>query len=413
MARRGTMPRRSPARSARLALPVAAAVAAATLAGCTGDTGWGADAPGEASPAADDSTQPVVLRANVERGERGVSVDTTVSVRSKHGTLRDVEIRYGPRSADARLPGRLSKDATAWTARELLEPGRRYVVVARGEGIDGKGATERWSFTTQALAPDQEAYASVAPLDGETVGVGMPVIISFDAPVTDRASIERRLSVTSTPKTTGTWHWVSDYEVHYRPRTFWPVGAEVRVDAQINSVDAGNGVYGQEDRHISFAIGNSVISRADVDTHQMQVYVNGELARTIPISAGAPGNETRGGIKIIMEKFLSERMDAATTGISPDDPNYYNIPDVPYAMRVTYSGEFLHGAPWSVGSQGLENVSHGCIGMSVENAKWLYDLSHRGDVVEVLGSDRPLEANNGWTDWDQPFAEYRQASALR
>jgi lipoprotein-anchoring transpeptidase ErfK/SrfK len=355
----------------------------------------------------------VLLRANVERGERGVSVDTVVSVRSRRGTLSDVDVYYGARSADTRLPGRLSKDATSWTAAELLEPGRRYVVRARGEAAaGGERATKQWSFTTQALSSEQEAYASIAPLQGETVGVGMPVIVWFDAPVSDQASIERHLAVTSQPAVRGTWHWVSAYEVHYRPRAFWPAGAQVRVDADINGVDAGNGVYGQEDRHISFAVGDSVVSRANVDTHQMKVYINGSLVRTIPISAGAPGNETRGGTKIIMEKFVSKRMDAATTGVSPDDPGYYNIPDVPYAMRVTYSGEFLHGAPWSVASQGLENVSHGCIGMSVENAQWLFEQSHRGDVVEVIGSDRPLEANNGWTDWNQSFAEYRQASAL-
>jgi len=210
----------------------------------------------------------------------------------------------------------------------------------------------------------------------------------------------------------GSWHWVSDNEVHYRPREYWPSGAEVSVDADINGVDAGNGIYGQEDRHTSFTVGNSVISEVNVDTYQMKVFINGQLERTIPITTGAPGYETRGGTKLIIEKFLSKRMDAATTGVSPDDPEYYNIPDVQYAMRVTYSGEFLHAAPWSLGSQGSANVSHGCVGMSTENAQWLYERSLRGDVVKFLGSDRPLEDNNGWTDWDQSFAEYRQGSAL-
>jgi len=402
---------RQPQVGARLAIAVAAAVATATLTGCTDDARGGAERSRGAFPAANDVV-PVSFRANVKPAERGVSVDTAVSLRSAHGTIRDVDVYYGSPSAETRLPGRLSRDATSWTATELLEPGRRYVVEARGEGADGTRASDRWSFTTQRLATEQEAYASVAPLDGETVGVGMPVVVSFDAPVTDRASIERHLSVTSTPKMTGSWHWISDYQVHYRPRTFWPSGAEVHVDAEINGVAAGNGVYGQEDRHISFSIGDSVVSRANVDSHQMEVYINGELARTIPITSGAPGNETRGGTKVIMEKFLSKRMDAATIGVSPDDPDYYNIPDVQYAMRVTYSGEFLHAAPWSVGAQGSANVSHGCIGMSTENAQWLYDRSLRGDVVVVEGSDRPLEDNNGWTDWDQSFAEYRQGSAL-
>jgi lipoprotein-anchoring transpeptidase ErfK/SrfK len=105
-------------------------------------------------------------------------------------------------------------------------------------------------------------------------------------------------------------------------------------------------------------------------------------------------------------------MDAATVGIQPGDPEYYNIPDVEYAMRVTYTGEFLHAAPWSVGSQGYANVSHGCVGMSTDNAAWLYGLSHRGDVVKTIGSGRPLEYGNGWTDWDMSWKDYKEGSAL-
>jgi lipoprotein-anchoring transpeptidase ErfK/SrfK len=177
-------------------------------------------------------------------------------------------------------------------------------------------------------------------------------------------------------------------------------------------VNAGNGVYGQLDRKVSFTVGQSVISKVYINEHRLDVYVNGSLARSIPVSTGKPGFETRSGTKVVMEKFVEKRMDAATTGISEDDPEYYNIEDVPYALRVTSSGEFLHGAPWSVGSQGSENVSHGCVGMSVENARWLFDLTHRGDVVQVSGSDRGLEQGNGWTDWDISFAEYAEGSAL-
>jgi len=410
------MPRRPLRRPVRLGAALAVVVAAATLAGCSDDAGpsarTAADDTRDASPAAGQSPLPVTLKANVKQGERDVTVDTAVSVRSAHGTIRGVKVYYGDRSGKNRVAGRLSDDATSWKARDLLEPGERYVVVARGEGTDGERATKRWTFTTQPLSLDQQTYASLLPLEGETVGVGMPVIVKFDVPVTDRASIERHLSVTSTPKVTGSWHWVSDNEVHYRPREFWPSGAEVSVDADINGVDAGNGIYGQEDRHTSFTVGDSVISEVNVDTYQMKVFINGQLERTIPITTGAPGYETRSGTKLIIEKFLSKRMDAATTGVSPDDPEYYNIPDVQYAMRVTYSGEFVHAAPWSLGSQGSANVSHGCVGMSTENAQWLYERSLRGDVVKFLGSDRPLEDNNGWTDWDQSFAEYRQGSAL-
>jgi lipoprotein-anchoring transpeptidase ErfK/SrfK len=144
----------------------------------------------------------------------------------------------------------------------------------------------------------------------------------------------------------------------------------------------------------------------------MKVLINGNLARTIPITGGMPGFDTRSGIKLIIEKFYVKRMDSATVGIPQGDPNYYNIPDVYYAQRVTFSGEFLHSAPWSEYAQGSYNVSHGCVGMSPDNAKWLYDITHRGDPVEVTGTSRGLEENNGWTDWNESYKQYRQASAL-
>jgi lipoprotein-anchoring transpeptidase ErfK/SrfK len=218
--------------------------------------------------------------------------------------------------------------------------------------------------------------------------------------------------VESKPEVRGTWHWYSDTEVHFRPRTFWKAGSEVTVNADINSIDAGNGVYGQLDRSVTFNVGDSVVSKIAVDKHRMNVFINGEHRRRIPISAGKKGFETRSGTKIIMEKFETKRMDAATIGVDRNDPEYYNIPDVKWAMRVTYSGEFIHGAPWSVGAQGDDNVSHGCVGMSLEDAKWLYDRSRRGDVVYVTGTDREMEPGNGYTDWNVSFAEYKEGSAL-
>jgi lipoprotein-anchoring transpeptidase ErfK/SrfK len=101
-------------------------------------------------------------------------------------------------------------------------------------------------------------------------------------------------------------------------------------------------------------------------------------------------------------------MDAATTGTDPNDPEYYNI-KVKYAMRLTYSGEFLHQAEWSVGSQGRANVSHGCTGMSPTNAKWLFDRSKMGDVVVYQGSSRPLEWGNGYTAWDMSYSRWKSA----
>ena len=240
------------------------------------------------------------------------------------------------------------------------------------------------------------------------MGIGMPVIVTFDVPVTNRAEFEKHMTVTSKPAQVGSWHWVSDTEVHWRPKTYWKRGTKVDVNLALNGVNAGNGIYGQLDRNIHFSIGRDLIIKANVATDQMHVLLNGQVARTIPITGGKPGGfQTRSGVKLISEKDLSKRMDSATVGIDPNSPDGYDIPDVQFAMRVTNSGEFLHAAPWSVYAQGHYNVSHGCVGMSTENAHWLYDLADIGTPVEVTGSNRPIEPNNGWTDWDMSWAKYR------
>ena len=252
----------------------------------------------------------------------------------------------------------------------------------------------------------------MAPLNGESVGVGMPVIVSFDIAVKDKATIEKHLTVTSTPKQPGAWHWISDNEVHWRPKNYWRAGTDVSVDVDVNSVPAGAGIFGQEDRHVEFHVGNANIYKVNAQTHQMQVFSNGKLLRTIPITTGKPGFTTRSGVKVIIEKFREKRMNSETVGIAQNDPEYYDIDDVEYAMRVTYSGEFIHAAPWSVGSQGYANVSHGCTGMSTANAGWLYNMTQRGDVVEYTGTDRPMEFTNGYGDWNEDFATYAKGSAL-
>ena len=383
------------ARPRRALAAVAAAVATLALTACSADSIAGeqeGEGPGSDSEVVSAAPFNVALRLDDQGGQ--VPVDSPVRVKAEHGTLDQVVAYRGERASGATMAGDLSSDGV-WTLQDDLEPGRTYTVVSTGTSDDGDRRTVRDTFATDRLTLDEQTYPSVAPLAGETVGVGMPVIVTFDIPVTDRESIERHLSVRSSPRMEGSWHWLSDTEVHYRPRTFWPTGTDVAVDVDINSVDAGNGIYGQMSRKVSFEVGDSVISTINVDTHQMRVDINGQTARTVPISAGKAGFETRGGTKLIIEKFESKRMDAATTGIQPGDPEYYNIANVQYAMRVTYSGEFLHAAPWSVGSQGYANVSHGCVGMSTENAAWLYGLSHRNDVVRVVGSDRPLEQGNG------------------
>lgn len=185
----------------------------------------------------------------------------------------------------------------------------------------------------------------------------------------------------------------------------------MRLRADLVGVDAGAGVWGTKDRDISFTVGRSVVDEVDLSRHVMGVFVDGRLSRTLQITGGKDGFSTRSGTKVIMEKYRVKHMDAATTGTAPGSPNYYQV-DAPFAMRVTNSGEFLHGAPWSTGSQGSANVSHGCVGMSLADAEWLFGQSKVGDVVRVTGSARTIEPGNGWSDWNVPWKRWVAGSAV-
>jgi lipoprotein-anchoring transpeptidase ErfK/SrfK len=405
-----------PSLAARTSTGAALLLVATLLSACEADSadpvaGSGSPGGNPSSSTSDDAPAAATIRSNVKRGARDVPVDTLLRIAATHGRLSAVAVTGSGDVGD--LKGTISGDGGTWKTDDRLEPATTYAVEATVRGEDGEVVTRRSRFSTQDLSLAEQTYPSVAPLAGETVGVGMPIIVNFDVPVTDRASFEKHLSVTSTPAQTGGWHWLSDQVVHYRPKKYWRAGTEVSVDVDINSVPAGNGIYGQESRQVDFKIGDAHVYKVDMDTHQMQVLSNGKLLRTLPVTTGEePKHTTRSGIKVIMEKYDAKRMNSETVGIPSDSADGYDIDNVQWAMRVTSSGEFIHAAPWSVGSQGSANVSHGCTGMSTADADWLYHMSVRGDVVEYVGTDLSIEPGNGWSDWNLSWSDYRKGSAL-
>jgi len=370
----------------------------------------GADKQPSGSPSASQSpSSSADITSSIPANATGVKVNRSLRLNVSEGTFQSVTVT----GASGRIDGSLSGDKLSWQSTSRLQPGETYRV--RGVAVDKHGdqAVYQSRFSTQDLGLDQQAFPSFFPLPGSTVGVGMPAIIRFDVPITDKASIERHLHVTSVPAQPGAFHWISDTEVHWRPENYWQPGTKVTVDADIDSIPAGNGVFGQKSRTSTFTIGRSMVSKVNTKTDQMRVYQDGKLVRTIPITTGQqPKFTTRSGVKVIVEKYRKKRMNSETVGIDPNGPDGYNIAGVEYAMRITYSGEFVHAAPWSVGSQGHANVSHGCTGMSTANAEWLYSQTLIGDVVEYTGTDKPMTLTNGIGDWNLPFADYAKGSAL-
>jgi len=341
------------------------------------------------------------------KGAAAVKPDQPVTVSTAVGTLKDVTLKDDDGD---KVTGSFNTERTKWTSVPQLKPGATYKLSGSAEGTDG--ATVPISSTFKTLKTSKSLKASVAPLNGETVGVGMPVQIFWNNPVKDRAAVEKRLSVKTSVPVEGSWHWMNSKQVNYRPKNYWPAGTKVTVNIATQGVNAGNSTWGTASRTIAFTVGKSVVTKIDVKKHRMYVNINGKPAKTIPITAGKDGFTTRSGVKLIMEKFSTKRMDARTVGIKPGDPEYYDIHDVKWAQRVTNTGEFIHGAPWSSGSQGSANVSHGCVGMSLANAQWYFNQTLRGDPVTVTGTSRKMEPGNGWTDWNLTWAAYKAGSAL-
>ena len=335
-----------------------------------------------------------------------VALDAEARVVADSGRLRAVRVTG---AGGKRLEGELADDGRSWVSSGALAPATRYRVVA--EAVDDAGTPTRRQSSFTTLAPRAELRAAIMPLDGETVGVGLPIGVWFSEPVTDRAAVERRLEVSSSKPVTGAWHWFADNEAHYRPKAYWPSGSKVTLRARLAGTDAGRGVWGVADRTIRFTIGERRVSVVDVRTHRMKVTSGGRTLRVLPVSTGRERYPTTNGVHFVLEKNPVKVMDSSTVGIPRNGPGGY-YQRVAWSVRISNSGEFVHAAPWSTGSQGSANVSHGCVNLSTANAAWFFRLTRRGDVVEVRGSPKRPGNSFGVADWNMSWSKWLAGSAL-
>ena len=388
----------------------AAAMAAGALvlmAGCSSDDGGSGKS---AQPTAEEIA-PAELSLTPADGTVDVSPVAPLELAVTDGELGEVTVVDG---AGAEIPGSVQDGAEesasdVWVPEAPLAYGTSYTATATAlnEAEDEVEASS--TFTT--VTPQDLSTPSIGPLDGQEVGVGLPIRVYFDEPVADKAAVESHLKVTSTTPTDGVWNWFSDTEVHFRPSQYWPENIEVTLDAELYGVPFGEGIWGEKNRTISFSIGERHVSVADAATHTMQVYDGDTVVKTFPISAGSPDNPSYNGAHVVTELNRDRVMDSSTYGVPVDSPHGYRTP-VEYAVRISNSGEFVHAAPWSVAQQGNQNVSHGCINMSTENARWFFDFSQPGDVVEIKNSDGgPLHSDV--YDWTIPWATWQAGSALK
>ncbi|MCW2945536.1 MAG: ErfK/YbiS/YcfS/YnhG family protein [Actinoallomurus sp.] len=332
-----------------------------------------------------------------------------IVVKATKGRLGNVSVQGDGKQ----VAGGFDQGHLQWKSSWTLSPATKYTVTATATA---GGKTTTTTSTFQTLTPKQTfGIADITPMPDETVGVGMPLIVKFSGPVYNRADVERALQVTSDKADQGAWRWMDNEEVIYRTKDYWQPRQTVTLTAHLTGVRGAKDTYGTKDYTRSFKIGASHISTVDVQAHRMTVQVDGKTVKTAPISAGKGGARkytTTNGIHAVMGKQSPVTMTSGWEGVTnKSDPSYYSL-TVYDAVQISSSGEYVHSAPWSVGSQGNANVSHGCVNAPPAFAKWFYAFSQRGDIVKVTGTDRDLQPDNGYGYWQRSWADWLKGSAL-
>jgi lipoprotein-anchoring transpeptidase ErfK/SrfK len=416
----------------KVRVAVAAGALVALVAGCSGGGGGGSTAagpgggtgngPGSTSAAAPTTTpaaEPAVLALTPRNGATGQSVTAPVTVRATGGTISAVTLRNGDGKA---VRGTLSPDKTSWTSAEALGYDKSYSVSAVAANADGRTTKATSAFTTVTPRTFTLPYLFPGPDGPKTVGIGQPITVRFDEPITDKAAAEKALVVTTSPQVAGAWHWFSDQVVHWRPKTYWKPGTKVTVTAKVYGVHVGGDIYGQQDVTSSFTIGTAKVFTIDDRTHHGTISVGGKVVKAnVPVSMGRGGKTvvngksifftTQSGPHIVAEKYAVKQMKSESYGLPKDSPLGYDE-KIPLAVRISPDGEFVHAASWSVGDQGVRNVSHGCVNVSPANAQWFYDTFSYGDIVNIknTGVDLPFAA--GYNEWGVSWATWLKGSAL-
>ncbi|MFJ3581426.1 Ig-like domain-containing protein [Streptomyces sp. NPDC090127] len=411
----------------RKSLAAAAAVLGGVLvlSACSdGDKSGAADASSSAQSqaqvdeAAAEKTSKAQISISPKNGASNASINNDAKVSVTDGTLTEVTLT----TADGEpVEGEISADGKSWQPTGALKRATVYKLAASAKDADGLEAHENSSFTTVSQA--NSFIGNFTPEDGSTVGVGMPVSINFNKAITDKAAVQGGISVSSSTGQEVVGHWFNSQRLDFRPDDYWTEGSTVTLKLNLDGVEGAKGVFGVQQKTVTFKIGRNQVSTVDVATKTMTVTQDGRTVKTIPISAGSPENPTYNGRMVISEKFKETRMNGATVGFTDDDgKGEYDIKDVPHAMRLSTSGTFIHGNYWGPDSIfGSANTSHGCVGLNDvkgagdpnQSAAWLYDHSIVGDVIVVKNSkDKTIAPDNGLNGWNMSWSAWKAGSAV-
>jgi len=350
---------------------------------------------------------------------RPVSYGSPVLVTVRHGQLTAVQVSAATGGED--LEGGIAADGRSWLSEAAPRPATSYQVVASITDESGASRSLTKSFAVPTVPEDQRLGFTVTPDDHKTVGIGQPIVVRFLTPISNKAGVEKAMSVTAQTKTgeavAGSWSWLNATEVHWRPEKFWTPGTTVKLDMRLAGVQASAHRWGRKDYSETFTIGASHLTQVDATTHRIRVYRDGKLVNEWPTGTGRKGLETYSGTYIVLGKAPVVVMDSCSARITCDkkDPDYYNEKEF-WATRITASGTFLHAASWD-GLLGRANVSHGCVHLSDANAEDFFNHAVNGDVVVVRNTGRgPAERiatqDPGLYDWNVSWQTWLSKSAL-
>jgi lipoprotein-anchoring transpeptidase ErfK/SrfK len=373
------------------------AVVALLAVGCSG-SGRGSDSAGSsagAGAAAQASAAAAEVTITPANGARSADPSAGITVTAASGTLKNVTVR----TSGETVSGSLSGDGKAWHSQWALDVSKTYTVTATASGTGSGTVTKTSTFRT--LTPSSTFRTQIFEGYHQAYGVGMPIMLTFSRPITDKAAVERSLALTTSKPVTGAWYWDGSQKLDFRPRDYWPTGTTVSFTGHLNGVQGAPGIYGDHTLTQTFDIGPSVVAIANTRSHRTQIYYNGKLRYNWPISSGKPGDATPNGSYLTIEKGNPVQMKGPGYSLS-----------VPWSVRFTFSGDYYHDAYWSVGQQGFENVSHGCVNLSPADSEIYYKLAVPGDPITVVGSPKGGTWDNGWTDWFLSWARYLKGSAL-
>ncbi|NML53024.1 L,D-transpeptidase [Streptomyces sp. R302] len=368
--------------------------------------------------AAEQKTSKAQITISPENGSQNASINNAAKVAVTEGKLTEVTMTSTEGTA---VKGEIAADGLSWKPTGQLERATVYKIAATAVDAEGLEAHENSSFTT--VSKENSFIGNFTPEDGSTVGVGMPVSINFNKAITDKKAVQSGIKVSSSSGQEVVGHWFNSTRLDFRPDDYWKAGSTVTLKLDLDGVEGAKGVFGVQQKTVTFKVGRSQVSTVDVEKKTMTVVRDGKVIRTIPISAGSPENTTYNGQMVISEKFKETRMNGATVGFTDSDgKGEYDIKDVPHAMRLSTSGTFIHGNYWGSRSIfGSVNTSHGCVGLADvkgagdpnQMAAWFYDQSITGDVVIVKNSkDKTIAPDNGLNGWNMNWSSWKSGSAL-